>query len=59
MMSAQQYRDRAEALVRSADGVRDYDLVLELEAAAAEWRKLAVMADAQDALLAALARIRD
>jgi hypothetical protein len=58
-MSAQQYRDRAEALVKSADGVRDYNLVLELEAAAAEWRKLAVMADAQDALLAALARIRD
>jgi hypothetical protein len=59
MMSAQQYRDRADVLVRSADGLLDYGLVLELEATAAEWRKLAVMADAQDALLAALAKIRD
>jgi hypothetical protein len=58
-MSAQQYRDRADVLVRSADGLRDYDLVLQLEAMAAEWRKLAVLADAQDAMLAALARTRD
>jgi hypothetical protein len=58
-MSAQQYRDRAEVLVRSVDGLLDFDLVLEVEATAAEWRKLAVMADVQDALLAALAEMRD
>jgi hypothetical protein len=58
-MSAEQYRDRADVLVRSADGLRDYDLILELEATAAEWRKLAVLADAQDAILAALAKTRD
>jgi hypothetical protein len=58
-MSAQQYRDRADVLVRSADGLHDYDLVLQLEATAAEWRGLADLADAQDAMLAALAKTRD
>jgi hypothetical protein len=58
-MSAQQYRDRADALVRSADDVHDDDLVLEFEATAANWRALAVLAEAQDAMLAALAKTRD
>jgi hypothetical protein len=58
-MSAQQYRDRAEALVRSADALIDYDLVLQLEATAAEWRELAALADVQDILLAALAKTGD
>jgi hypothetical protein len=58
-MSAQEYRARAEALLRSADAPLDYELVLELEATAAEWRRLATLADAQDALLAALAALGD
>jgi hypothetical protein len=57
MMSAQEYRDRADALVRSADAPIGYELVLELEATAAEWRRLATLADAQDALLAAIAAL--
>jgi hypothetical protein len=55
MMSAQEYRARADALIRSADECRDIDLVIELESTAAEWRKLAGLAEAQDALLAAIA----
>jgi len=58
-MSAQQYRDRADALIRSADDARDDDLVLEFEATAAHWRALAVLAEVQDAMLAALANTRD
>jgi hypothetical protein len=55
MMTAAEYRSRADALIRSADGCRDMDLVVELEVTAAEWRKLAALADAQTALQAALA----
>jgi hypothetical protein len=57
-MSAQQYRDRADALIGLADGLLDDDLVLELEATAADWRTLAVLSDAQDAMVAALAKTR-
>ena len=59
MMTAEEYRARAAALIRSADGCRDMDLVIELEATAAEWRKLAALADAQTALLSALGATRD
>ena len=59
MMSAQEYRDRAANLVRLADAPLDYELVLELESTAAEWRRLAALADAQDALLAAIAALGD
>jgi len=55
MMTAQEYRARADALIRSADDCRDINLVVEIEATAAEWRKLAGLADAQDALLTAIA----
>jgi hypothetical protein len=58
-MSAKQYRARADALEQSADAPLDYDLVLELRATAAEWRRLAAFADAQDALLAMLAALGD
>jgi hypothetical protein len=54
-MTAAEYRARADALIRSADDCRDMDLVVELEVTAAEWRKLAVLADAQTALQAAIA----
>jgi hypothetical protein len=59
MMTAQEYRARADALIRSADECRDMDIVVELEATAAEWRKLAGLADAQEALIAAIAGKRD
>jgi hypothetical protein len=59
MMTAEEYRARAAALIMSADGCRDMDLVLELEATAAEWRKLAALAEAQTALLSALGARRD
>jgi hypothetical protein len=57
-MSAQQYRDRADALIGLADGLLDDHLVRELEATAADWRKLAALSDAQDAMVAALANTR-
>jgi hypothetical protein len=59
MMTAAEYRARADALIRSTDGCRDMDLVIELEATAAEWRQLAALADAQTALLFALGATRD
>jgi hypothetical protein len=59
MMTAAEYRARADALIRSADECRDIDLVVEIEAVAAEWRKLAGLADAQEALQAAIAARRD
>lgn len=55
MMSAEEYRARADALVASADRCGNYDLILELEATAQEWRGLADIADWQEAILAALA----
>jgi hypothetical protein len=52
-MTAAEYRSRADALIRSADSCRDMDIVIELEGTAAEWRKLALLADVQTALMAA------
>ena len=57
MMSASEYRARADALTCSADGCSDYDLILELEATARSWRQLADMADWQEEILAKLAVI--
>jgi hypothetical protein len=57
MMSATEYRARAAALVGSADGCSSYDLILELEATALEWRRLADLADWQEEILAALAAL--
>jgi hypothetical protein len=59
MMTAQEYRARADALIRSADECRDIGLVIEIEATAAEWRKLAGLADAQEALISAITARRD
>jgi hypothetical protein len=59
MMTAKEYRDRADALIRSADECRDIGLVVEIEGVAAEWRKLAGLAEAQEALIAAIAARRD
>ncbi|MGZ3276843.1 MAG: hypothetical protein ACXWKT_01920 [Caulobacteraceae bacterium] len=55
MMSASEYRARADALVCSADHSSDYGLILELEATARDWRKLAEMADWQEEVSARLA----
>lgn len=55
MMSAEEYRARADALVRSADQCDSYELIFELEATAQQWRRLADLADWQQAILAALA----
>jgi hypothetical protein len=55
MMTAQEYRARADALEASADACANYPLMLQLDASAREWRKLAEVADWQDAMQAALA----
>lgn len=57
MMSAEDYRARADALVSSADRCSDYGLILELEATAREWRRLAQMADWQEEIWATLAAL--
>ena len=57
-MSPQEYRARAASLVSSADTTTDYALILQMEAAAADWRKLADLADFQDAMLGALKATR-
>jgi len=59
MMSAEAYRARAADLVISADTTNDLELILELEATAADWRRLADFADVQDALLKALSAMGD
>lgn len=57
MMSADDYRARSDALIAAADRCGDYALILELEATAAQWRRLAKTAEWQDDILAALARL--
>jgi hypothetical protein len=54
-MSADEYRAHADALIQLTQGCRDIDLVVELEATAVEWLKLAALAEAQEALIAAIA----
>lgn len=58
-MSAQEYRARAAELDTSAEGCANYELMLRIEAAAREWRKLATLADWQDAMTSALGAARD
>lgn len=57
-MSAAEYMARADVLVDSADASASLEMILELEAAAATWRKLAALADLQDSLKAALVATR-
>lgn len=59
MMTAQEYRARADDLEASADVCANYPLMLHLDASVREWRKLAEVADGQDAMLAALAANAD
>jgi hypothetical protein len=59
MMTADECRAHADALIRYADECPDIDLVIELETTAAEWRKLAAFDDAQTTLRAALAALSD
>lgn len=54
MMSADDYRAKAEQLTGEADDSTDYGTLLQREALAIEWRRLAVLAGWQDAMLAAL-----
>jgi hypothetical protein len=56
MMTAQEYRARAEALEASADGCADYPLMLQLNESARDWRRLGDIADWQDAIVATLRR---
>jgi hypothetical protein len=57
--SAQEYRTRAAELDSSADACGNYEQMLQMEAVAREWRKLAGVAEWQDAMLSALAATRD
>ena len=58
MKSAKEYRARADALVSLSEMAADYNLILELESIAGTWRKLADLADQQDALKTALEATR-
>jgi hypothetical protein len=59
MMTAQEYRARAEALEASAEACANHPLRLQLDAIAREWRRLGDIADWQDARIAALAATGD
>jgi hypothetical protein len=50
MLTAAECRAKAEHLAGMADTASGDAMVLELESMATEWRKLAVMAEWQDAL---------
>lgn len=54
MMSAQAYLAKAEELLARADECTDYETLLEWDGMAAEWRRLAMLAQWQDSMLAAL-----
>ena len=54
-MSASGYRARADALARRAGQCSDPGLVVELEATAQSWRRMADVAELQDEILAWLA----
>jgi hypothetical protein len=59
MMSAEEYRARAEALIQLSYRTSDPDLIRELEFLAAEWHKLAELADQQEAMQASLKGTRE
>jgi len=50
MMTADEYRAKAGELTRAADVALNYSMMLELEAVAREWIRLAELADWQDAM---------
>ena len=58
-MSAEECRARAEALIQSSYTTTDPALISEIEAVAAEWHKLADLADQQAAMQASLKATRD
>jgi hypothetical protein len=59
MMSAQEYRDRADEVERCADDCASYPSMLQLGVIARDWRRLGAIADWQDVMLAALATTGD
>ena len=59
VMTAEEYRARAEALMNASYVTTDLDLIREMEALAAEWHKLADLADQQEAMRAALKATRE
>jgi hypothetical protein len=59
MMTASEYRARADNLAKAADTQLGGVANLELNAVVAQWRALAVIADWQDAIIAALATWKD
>jgi hypothetical protein len=59
VMGAQECRARAEALIEWSYRVTDPALVREIEAVAAEWHKLADLADQQETLRASLKGTRE
>jgi hypothetical protein len=58
-MSAEECRARAEALIQSSYMTTDPVLIREIEAVAAEWHKLADLADQQESMRASLQATRD
>jgi hypothetical protein len=59
MMTASEYRAQAANLDKAADTQLGGVANLELKAMATQWRTLAVVADWQDAMIAALARYKE
>ena len=59
LMSAAEYRARAEKLIQWSYMTTDPALVREIEAVAAEWHQLADLADQQDAMRASLKATRE
>jgi hypothetical protein len=57
-MSAREYRARADALDRLADDCPSYDMILQCQATALQWRNLADVADWQDTVMFALTLAR-
>jgi hypothetical protein len=55
MMSANDYRARADALVSSMEHCSDRLLMIEMEATVRQWRRLAETADCQQKILEGLA----
>jgi len=59
VMSAEECRARAEALIQSSYSTTDPGLVREMEALASEWHMLGDLADQQETMRAALQATRD
>lgn len=52
MMTAKQYRARANLIEKAMEDASNSQVVLECQRMATEWRRLAVLADWQDEMLA-------